>query len=130
MSAELQSVALADLIHEPRWAMVAVPADKWAWFTKLRPSEAIDMWTRDDLINDETCVDAWCELVGANGYDEGYAVVLKCECGAFEAYEATQEMAIDSDDDCIVNQITALDDLMRPFIEAHAPHRWQLRLAI
>ena len=113
--------------------MAAVLPDKWAWFTKIKPAEAVEMWTRDDLLVDEDAsgFDKWMELVGPNGYGEGYAVALRCECGGYQAYEVTFGVAYhgDYDDaDSTMMQLDGLDALMRPFVDDHRPHRWQMRL--
>lgn len=117
---------LIETIHAHPWQMVAVPQDRWWEFTKLRNAGSIEMWTRSDLLDEQDGLDPnWMRLVGGNGQGEGYAVVLVCECRARAVYEVTMEMACDSDDDCIAMQVTALDDLMRPFVDEHNPHRWQ-----
>lgn len=115
------------------WAMAPVPADQWDWFTKLPNTGAVQMWTRDDLLDDAGGFGKWEELIGPNGTGEGYAVALRCDCGAYRAYEVTWGVAYDpefTDDGSVMMQLDGLDALMRPFVDEHNPHRWQLRMPL
>ena len=119
---------LPEAMDTPRWRMEQVPPDRWAEFTTLKRPESVEMWTRSDLLADW---DLWAELVGANGYNEGYPVQLHCiDCGVVWATEAHMDDDLDDPEyeTKVMFQMGGLDERMRPFMEAHKVCRWQLRL--
>lgn len=109
------------------WKLALVT--NWADFTTLRHHEHIDMLTRSDLLTtdkhgcpDLDAIEMWIEA-------QRYPVQLHCQdCGAIGTFIADPDEDGEPDDQCFA--MWHLDERMRPFIEDHAPCRYQLRLAL
>lgn len=116
--------------RNPKWAMTVVPESRWRDFTDLRHYPSLVMWTQSDLLGDDG-IDKWAEYVGANGYGQGYPVVLGCmDCEVQEVFEASMDddTALDNTGKLFV--LEGLDERMCRFVERHAGCYWQTRMAI